>query len=289
MNNPRTILVALRDPETAASALARARQLARPGDTVAFIHVARANLFALLGAGELRHAMPDTSLRELTAAAWLDELKSSPIFAPGVRLESDTLSGNPGEAIGEYARRTGASVIVTAAPRLGVLHEYFLGSTALGILRHAPCPVLVARAVEAKAWRSVAAAIDLDAAGERVLAAVHSLLADSALTLLHSYRVPNETLLRTTGLAEDTLAGLRQQMRLDVEQRIKPFHALAPAASIRIQEGYAAPAILELVTAEQPDLLALSQHRGSAREQRIIGSVTQYLLYKCPCDLLLVP
>jgi nucleotide-binding universal stress UspA family protein len=58
---------------------------------------------------------------------------------------------------------------------------------------------------------------------------------------------------------------------------------------VLLEQGFAASAILEIVHNLRPDVLLLSQHRGSLLEQRTIGSVTQFLLYNCPCDLILVP
>ena len=54
------------------------------------------------------------------------------------------LSGSPGIMIVEFAKKIGADCIVVASHRPG-LQDYFLGSTAARVVRHAQCPVHVVR------------------------------------------------------------------------------------------------------------------------------------------------
>ncbi len=283
----RTFLIALRDPESADKALARARCLAKAGDKIILAHVERRTLFNLLGAGGLRHAAPDVA--QLLTTTWLSALVEAMPGDDKIAIDSIVLRGDPGATIARYARTIGATAIILAAPRAGILREYFLGSTALGILRHAPCPVLVTRGERVGKYQSAAVAIDLDPAAERVLSSALSLLPKAILSLIHVYRLPNEGLLRTQGAAESVVTSLRNNMRADVEQAVAAMHALAPLSSVQLEQGFAASAILEVVREQNPDVLVLSQHRGNLLQERRIGSVAQFLLYHCPCDLILVP
>ena len=52
--------------------------------------------------------------------------------------------GNPAHEINEHARETGVDCIIVASHRPG-LSDYFLGSTASRVVRHAPCSVVVLR------------------------------------------------------------------------------------------------------------------------------------------------
>ncbi|MEL6279011.1 MAG: universal stress protein [Pseudomonadota bacterium] len=54
------------------------------------------------------------------------------------------ISGSPGSAIVEYAEQNKADCIVMASHKPG-LTDYFLGSTAARVVRHAPCSVHVIR------------------------------------------------------------------------------------------------------------------------------------------------
>ncbi len=54
------------------------------------------------------------------------------------------LSGSAGATITEYAGENGVDLIIVASHRPG-LQDYFLGSTAARVVRHAPCAVHVVR------------------------------------------------------------------------------------------------------------------------------------------------
>ena len=65
-------------------------------------------------------------------------------LADEVGAESEVLSGHPSLRILEYSTDIGADLIVVASHRPG-LQDYFLGSTAARVVRHAECAVLVDR------------------------------------------------------------------------------------------------------------------------------------------------
>lgn len=59
-------------------------------------------------------------------------------------VEVDVIRGNPGPAIVDYASEMDIDLIVIASHRPG-LQDYFLGSTAARVVRHANCSVHVVR------------------------------------------------------------------------------------------------------------------------------------------------
>jgi nucleotide-binding universal stress UspA family protein len=65
-------------------------------------------------------------------------------LADEVGADAEILSGHPPMKILEYATKIGADLIVIASHRPG-LQDYFLGSTAARVVRHAECAVLVDR------------------------------------------------------------------------------------------------------------------------------------------------
>ena len=69
------------------------------------------------------------------------ELKA---LADEVGAESEVLNGHTPVRILEYVRDIGADLLVIASHRPG-LQDYFLGSTAARVVRHADCAVLVNR------------------------------------------------------------------------------------------------------------------------------------------------
>lgn len=59
-------------------------------------------------------------------------------------VEAVMLEGNPGIALTTYAKKIGADCIIVGSHRPG-LSDFFLGSTASRVVRHAPCSVYVIR------------------------------------------------------------------------------------------------------------------------------------------------
>lgn len=59
-------------------------------------------------------------------------------------VEVKVLEGHAGHSIVDYATENGVDCIVIASHRPG-LQDYFLGSTAARVVRHAPCSVHVVR------------------------------------------------------------------------------------------------------------------------------------------------
>jgi len=84
--------------------------------------------------------LPDGMLKTMIASA-RDEI--APLAAEaGAKYE--VRSGHPSQKILEFAEEIGADLIVIASHRPG-LQDYFLGSTAARVVRHAQCDVLVKR------------------------------------------------------------------------------------------------------------------------------------------------
>ena len=71
------------------------------------------------------------------------------VAALGVDAARRVEHGDPAETICEVARTGGFDVIVVGSHGAGFLKRAFLGSVSQDVLRHAPCPVLIVRHVEA--------------------------------------------------------------------------------------------------------------------------------------------
>ncbi|MFY0312089.1 universal stress protein [Leisingera sp. D0M16] len=81
-------------------------------------------------------------LLENTREEMLAALKADLGGVKGVKAE--VVTGHAGRTIVDYADAHGADCIVIASHRPG-LQDYFLGSTAARVVRHAQCTVLVIR------------------------------------------------------------------------------------------------------------------------------------------------
>lgn len=285
----RNIVVAVRDELNGRRALERALKLARPAtDSIHLVHGHHAADLQRV-AKLLQTSGIDGNVQDGRADdEWLEGLAVA-ARSKGYRAQNRVLSGAPGTAVANYARETEADLIVVASPREGLSRELFLGSTALGILRHATCPVLVARNDPARPYQTALVAIDSNPVAERILAAVGSFLPEALVDLVHAYRVPEEYKLRWRGVSEDAIADLRRARRPDIERALQPLASLLPQAVLRVEHGFPPSVILESFNRLKPDVLVIGKHSGSALDEHVMGSVTQFLLYACDTDFLLVP
>jgi nucleotide-binding universal stress UspA family protein len=67
--------------------------------------------------------------------------------AAGIEVESFVLEGDPVERICESAADTNASLLVAGSHGWGPVRRLVFGSVSTALLHHAPCPVLVVRAL----------------------------------------------------------------------------------------------------------------------------------------------
>jgi len=64
---------------------------------------------------------------------------------PGVRYEHRLLSGDPAAAVAELARHENADLIVMSSHGRSGFGRLLMGSIAEGVMRAAPCPVLIVK------------------------------------------------------------------------------------------------------------------------------------------------
>lgn len=291
MDKGRTFVIAARNAESAAPALSRAAQWVAPGDRVVLAHARRGALLELLGAGALRVASPDVPIAHFAGDEWLSALvaQAQAQVPAGVAVDAELLDGDPASAIAALAARLGATAVIAAPARPGLLRGFAIGSTLLRLLREVHCPVVVLRADAAAPWRHVAAAVTPDPSGLRVVEAAAALAPGAALTLLHAWRVPDEGRLRMRGMHQAAVDAVREFTRNSADAALADLRRAAPAATTLMREGHAASVILEWGVEARPDALLIAAHRGAESEERWLGSVTQFVLYNWPGDLVLVP
>lgn len=149
---PQTLLAAVNHSHVAPWVVQWVRFLAeRFAASATALHVVGATVFTSVlagieGGGEVREeAVPESTRRELlrTADDWLSRLAGH--GADRHPLLVDVIFGDPAEEIVAAATRMGADMIVMGSRGMGRLGSAILGSVASGVLRLAPCPVLVIR------------------------------------------------------------------------------------------------------------------------------------------------
>jgi len=129
------IPVALNHNGTIAPALGIARILRADGGSITALSVVEPV------PSFVKQYLPDGQI-EKNCAATMTDLLDNLHGADDVKPE--VLQGNPGLTILEFAAKTGIDLIVVASHKPG-LQDFFLGSTAARVVRHAQCSVHVLR------------------------------------------------------------------------------------------------------------------------------------------------
>ena len=86
--------------------------------------------------------VPDNIIK--TAMSTARQTLEGLIGAAGLKADAEVRSGKPGSTILTSADECGADLIIIGSHKPG-LEDYFLGSTASRVVRHAQCSVLVMR------------------------------------------------------------------------------------------------------------------------------------------------
>lgn len=170
-----------------------------------------------------------------------------------------------------------------------------LGGTALKVAEGARVPVLLVRRPPAADYSKVLVATDFSASSANAARLASDLFPDADLTLLHAYATEVDEYMGFGSDAEAASSPLRDEAlsraahnmealvaKLGARKGISPF-------SKQLIFGYPATAILSLAPRLGTDLIVIGKHGGSPVGERLLGSVTQNVLYYADCDVLLVP
>jgi nucleotide-binding universal stress UspA family protein len=150
-----TIACCIDDSAASHAALAEAARLRGREGRLLVVHVVSSPHVVIGTPGAI--CVPDGDARIEAARAWLDERVAQ--VAPA---EPVLLLGDPPAAAVEWAREARPDLMVAAAHH-GILGRMLLGSFASRLARHAPCPVLLVRPIEAGGGADARAATALRA------------------------------------------------------------------------------------------------------------------------------
>jgi len=208
---------------------------------------------------------------------------------PDLVVEQQVTAGYQVEVLERESRL--ARIVVIGDRGLGRFEELLVGSTALGLVAHAVCPVVVVRGREISAAEAAslpvlvgvdgspasASAIEFgfEAAAERkvALVAVHTwseLLADPAVAPLLDW----------------TAVERNQRARLDTQ--LATWSATHPDIEVRCEVSRDRPVPRLLSLCEQAQLVVVgSRGRGELASQ-LLGSVSHALVHKAACPVAVV-
>lgn len=232
-------------------------------------------------------------------------------LTPEMREVTETAVGDQVAATGliEMANRQSVDLVVVGSKSARRHFPFLLGSTARTIVHHVGKPVLVVRGTETNSDLATPGPLRVVVAcdGERWVDAEGILREfswpnDAQTTLFHVTEAHGDEFVHwlrnnhspqipgTTELVKEYESATAKRMQ-QAETRISSLKRTGPdfiqRANVEVEEGPVVDTLLHKVERDQTDLLVISSRRLTAIG-RVLGSVTESLLTRCPCSLLIV-
>jgi len=202
-------------------------------------------------------------------------------------FDSYILTGSPHAAIIKLAVESSPRLLVIGATQQGAVSHMMLGSTAGQLVRHAPCPVLVAR--QSAPDGPVVAATDLsDPALQAVRAAAREAARRGAqLFVVHALHLPRQLAVAaiepTAGLDAKTAASLKGAAERVIGELVA---RLGIAGHGIVIKGRAARAIPQAAQELGASLIVVATHGYTGLERIALGSSAEAIIRAAPCSVL---
>ncbi len=290
MNILKRILAATDFSRLGNDAVRRAALLAAREDAELLVVHAFPRMSALKAAFGVDDELP-TSLRA-AAEANLDALVEAARIATAWRVRAEIAEGSAHRAVADACETFHPDLAVIGAHGKGPLQQFFLGGTAARILAQAACPVLVARQPAEADYRRALAAVDLGLRSEAVLRAALVVAARAHVTAVHAYRAPFEAQLRYRRLPEEDILRYAEVESRAARRNMDALLADPELAGLdierRIVHGDPNPALPDAIRELGADLIVVGKHGGLRIGEAMMGSVSRFLAYYAPCDVLVV-
>lgn len=291
---PQTIVVATDLSPAAGVAVEQAARLARSqGAHLWLLHVFNDSLWASI---KNIYDSERFSGNEpvLAARKHLSEQVRQIADSHGIVVSGETRTGQAANEIARFLRECLADLLVVGEHGEDWIGDTVIGGTALNVLERAGVPVLLVRRLVSAEVSTVIVATDFSANAERALRLAFEWFRAATLYVVHVYSVPFEGRMRMAGATDADLEHYRNEERARAENAFRALRkTLAIPAGTRIQWldvlGQPAAVLCEMGERLAADLIVVGKHGGSAIEERLIGSVTQNVLYHASSNVLLVP
>lgn len=170
-----------------------------------------------------------------------------------------------------------------------------LGRTVRGLIRAAPCPVLVVNRCAVGPYTRITVPVDLSDASARALRSVASLgFADrTPVTVVHAFEALGKAKLSGFGVPREQINGYVEGWRSSFAEETDAFleaHGLAAGDwPTRIEEGRPEEVIAGVVARTSSELVVMGTHARTGIRRALLGSVTEAVLAAGGADVLVVP
>ncbi len=291
MTAPRTIVAATDFSASATRAVRQAAHLARAWDArLILVHVFNDSVWASLRAV---YDLPGwNDVKPLAGQrARLTGLATEIAREFALPVDTEVLTGRASQQIGEIVAARRADLLVVGEHGENWVNDIVLGGTALKVIEAARVPVLLVRGERPALYRDILVAADFSEHSERAARLALDAFPDAQLVLIHAWLVPLEASMRLGGAREEDIEHYRSREFAQAEAGLASLMRRLGAAEGRLQplalHGSPASVIFDQAEARGSDLIVIGKHGGSPLDERLLGSVTQNILYHATCDVLL--
>lgn len=212
----------------------------------------------------------------------------------GIVVSGETRTGSAAAEIARFLTEHQANLLVVGEHGEDWIGDTIIGGTALKVLEQANVPVLLVRRPVSADFSTVIVATDISNNAMRAAQLAVSWFPYSSSYLAHAFVVLFEGRMRMAGATGGDIDRYRIEERARSEARKKTLRGLldipdtANVHSINLR-GHPASVLFDLSERHAADLIVIGKHGGTAIEERLLGSVTQNVLYHASSNVLLVP
>ncbi len=242
---------------------------------------------AFVARSELREALHELAERGLAAEPGGDEL-------PDVQLHEHLREGShSAPPIVDYARETGADLIVMGTHGRRGFRRFLLGSIAEEVVRQAPCPVWTVRDETPPSAPRVIERIVVpydfssDARAALDTAADLARRFGAALSVVHVISLPVEP-----GMAAPVYSWMpsspevMRQVERELDRLVEPLRRDGLDVGTQVSTDYPATRIVEYTDDVKGDLIVIGSHGLTGIRRFFLGSVAERVIRSAPCPVL---
>jgi nucleotide-binding universal stress UspA family protein len=212
-----------------------------------------------------------------------------------VSLPANT-TGEISERIVERAFTLPADLVVVGTHGRSGIARWFVGSVALNVVRHAPCPVLLARSPKGAIDRVLAGVDGSPCATYAIQWMLGHVPLPASSTVRLSGIVTLPALVLEEPIVSSALAGQASVLLEQEQERLQEAltrlsdEVRTPSLNITtdVRLGSVAGGLIEAAKDWEADLLIVGSHGTSGVERWLLGSVSEGVLQRSPCSVLVV-
>ncbi|MHB1116118.1 universal stress protein [Sideroxydans sp.] len=291
MATPRTLIAATDFSASATRAVRQAALLAQAWDAkLILVHAFNDSVWASLRAV---YDLPGwNDVKPLVSQrARLNKLAAEIAQEFALSVDTEVLTGRASQQIGQIVAARNADLLVVGEHGENWVNDVVLGGTALKVIEAARVPVLLVRRQDPALYRDILIAADFSDNSERAARFALEVFPEAQKVLIHAWLVPLEASMRLGGAREEDIEHFRAREFAQAEAGLASLLHKLGATEDHLQmlalQGSPASVIFDQAEARGSDLIVIGKHGGSPLDERLLGSVTQNILYHAGCDVLL--